>query len=255
MVIAAAQMASEVGAISQNMHVHSQLIKVAASYGVDTIVFPELSVTGYTRELKDELIFKVEDKRFILFQQLAKQYGMTIVVGAPFKNANDTVHIASFIFSENEKISVHTKKYLHEGEAVCFSPGTTFSPQYIKGKRIDWAICADITHPEHAKEAAENKCDIYAASVFITPEGYKADCDLLIDYAKNYNMLVVMANFAAGNQQYDSAGKSAIWDNLGKEIANFKGRETGLLIAYETKNGWKGKTIQTLPPLNTPLQD
>jgi predicted amidohydrolase len=54
MKIAVAQTRPIKGDISTNIKTHKKLIDLAISYKVDTIFFPELSITGYEPELAKE---------------------------------------------------------------------------------------------------------------------------------------------------------------------------------------------------------
>jgi predicted amidohydrolase len=82
------------------------------------------------------------------------------------------------------------------------------------------AICADITHAEHAQAAADSGAGVYAASCFITPEGYGTDASVLQGYAHKHRMVVLLANYGAATSEWRSAGQSAIWSNDGKLLAS-----------------------------------
>ncbi len=55
MKICVAQTKPVKGNILKNINHHKTLIDTAISHGVDTIVFPELSLTGYEPELTEDL--------------------------------------------------------------------------------------------------------------------------------------------------------------------------------------------------------
>ncbi len=61
MILAAAQMQSIVGDINANLMEHERLIKLATKHRAALIVFPEMSITGYTREKGKELAFSEDD--------------------------------------------------------------------------------------------------------------------------------------------------------------------------------------------------
>ena len=59
------------GDIQSNIDNHKKLIDLAVSYGADTVIFPELSLTGYEPELSKKLATNKDDSRFDDFQKLA----------------------------------------------------------------------------------------------------------------------------------------------------------------------------------------
>jgi predicted amidohydrolase len=77
------------------------------------------------------------------------------------------------------------------------------------------AICADIAHPEHARNASDGGASVYAAGVMITPKGYDNDAGLLRGYAKRHRVIVLLSNYASETGGYPSAGRSAAWDKYG----------------------------------------
>ncbi len=234
-VIAAAQLTSRVDDLNANIVSHIKLIEKAATLGVRVLIFPELSLTGYTRKLTKDNIFTEDDQRFNTFKTLARKLNMVLALGAPYNNRENGIHIALFLVFPDGKIAVHCKRFLHQGEEVCFAPGNKFHPIQIDGVTIHWAICADINYPEIAKEAELNRCDVFATSVFITPDGYANDIRILKNYAVKHKMMVVMANFGEGNEEYEAAGKSAIWDKNGQILDVLDGKEGGLVLSKWNK--------------------
>ena len=213
-VFVAAQSSSIRGDIEGNVDGHLRLIEKAAEHGASLIVFPELSLTGYEPDLAESHHLEPGDARLGAFQEMADKHTMKILVGAPYREG-ESLHIAAFLYQPDEDPLVYTKHHLHDGEEVYFESGTRELSFDVPGERASVAICADITHPEHAENAAVNGATIYAAGVLITPEGYEADAALLQGYSEKHNMMVVMANHASPSGGFESAGKSAIWDHLG----------------------------------------
>jgi predicted amidohydrolase len=112
----------------------------------------------------------------------------------------------------------------------------------LHGQRYVEAICADTTHPEHARAAADAGATLYVAGVLISNGGYEADAALLRRYAEEHRMTVLMANHGAPSGGYTCAGKSAIWAPGGTLIAQAEGPGDYLVIAEEN-NGWHGRTV------------
>lgn len=149
MIIAAAQTKPHNGNIDANINDHLRFIEIAALHGVQLIVFPEMSLTGYERERAVELSFIPDDTRLNVLKELAVLHNMAIIVGAPI-SISGQLHIGSFIFSPDNTVSIYTKQFLHPGEEIAFSPKVNFNPVIqLAGETISLGICADIVNPLH----------------------------------------------------------------------------------------------------------
>lgn len=71
MKICVAQTRPVKGDIQSNIDDHKKLIEIAVSNGADTVIFPELSLTGYEPKLSRELATNQDDNRFDDFQKSA----------------------------------------------------------------------------------------------------------------------------------------------------------------------------------------
>lgn len=237
MIIASAQTVPENGDVSYNIERHIELIQRANEKGVELIVFPELSLTGYEPELAKSLAFQKNDNRLEPMIEIAHKTKMIIIVGAPVQ-IKEKLHIGAFIIYPDKSVSIYTKRYLHPGEEKYFDPGE-FDPQIkLNGHTISLAICADISNPLHPQSASNKGADLYLAGVLCTPNGYKKDVDMLKDYAQKYGMLVMMTNFGGNSGGYEAAGGSIIISKNGKEISRVDGKGEGLAYAKFENNEW-----------------
>lgn len=231
MKIALAQTIPHKGEVGKNVAKHLILIEEAARQKTDLILFPELSLTGYEPELASSLAFtSADDTRLAQLKAAAQQQNIVVVVGLPYQS-NTGLHIASFIIFPDQATQIYTKQFLHGGEEKYFVASNKYNPLIeLKGEKITVAICADITHREHAQNAAGCSANMYLASVLITPEGYLPDTQLLAQYAQQYKLNIFMANFGGTSGGFQSAGKSAAWSSQGKLIAQLNNQSEGLLV-------------------------
>ncbi len=241
-VFVAAQSRSVRGDIEGNVKRHLRLIEKASEHGASLIVFPELSLTGYEPDLAKSHHLEPGDAQLDAFQEMSDKHTLKILVGAPYREG-ESLHIAAFLYQPGEAPMVYTKHHLHDGEEKYFDPGTRGLTFDVPGEKASVAICADIAHPEHAENAAANGATLYAAGVLITPSGYNADAALLQGYAEDHNMMVVMANYASSSGGFESAGKSAIWDQLGNLKAIGPPQGEALVIALRDLRGLFAKIV------------
>lgn len=241
-VLAVAQIASVKGDIEGNVETHVRFAEAAAKRGARIIVFPELSLTGYEPDIAATHTLTLGDARLQPLRQIAEKHDITIVAGAPYRSPKG-LHIAAFAL-QREGASVYTKHHLHSGEERVFTAGTMGLQLNIGGERVSFAVCADTTHPEHAWAAAKAGATVYAAGVFITPTGIEADSNQLRGYAKDHRMVVLMANFAAPSGGFQTAGKSAIWDDRGELVIQTPGVGEALLLAHREGSEMKGEAVK-----------
>jgi len=245
-VIAAAQSTSDRSDIESNIRRHIILIESAARNNTNLIFFPELSLMGYEPGLAESRAFIENDPRLTLLIEKSAEHNMIIVAGAPVRLGTQ-LHIGSFIIYPDRTIAIYTKHYLHRGEDKYFSPGTLSPVIKLHDETISLAICVDISNAEHPESAAKDGSSIYLVSSLITPSGYGKDTGLLSDYAKRYNMYVVMANHGGESGGFVSAGGSAAWANDGQILTAFKGTGEGLVIISKENGVWKGSVIMRCP--------
>ncbi|WP_095143322.1 MULTISPECIES: carbon-nitrogen hydrolase family protein [unclassified Pseudomonas] len=242
--IAAAQSISMAGDLQANIARHQHLIQAAAEHGVQLLVFPELSLTGYERGLAAELAIAPHSTVLQPLRDLAREVGVTAVVGMPIRLSVDgPVLIGALVLAADGSLGVYSKQHLHPGEEVAFAPGSGGSLLTMADDRVALAVCADFSHASHAAEAANNGANIYAAGVLITPGGYGADAAQLQGYAGEHSMVVLMANHGGATGGWESAGRSAIWAADGSLLAADPGVGESLVIARRTAGLWSGAVV------------
>lgn len=245
LVIAAAQSISIAGDLRGNIARHQRLIQAAAEQGVQLLVFPELSLTGYERGLAAELAILPDAQVLQPLRDLARTLGITAVVGMPIRlSPSGPVLIGALVLAADGTLGVYSKQHLHAGEEVAFAPGSGGSLLTLGGDTVALAVCADFSHASHAAAAADKCATLYAAGVLITEGGYGPDTGLLQGYATEHSMVVLMANHGGVTGGWESAGRSAIWAEDGSLIAAAPGVGESLVIARRNTGGWSGQVAQ-----------
>ncbi|WP_159467428.1 carbon-nitrogen hydrolase family protein [Dyadobacter sp. 3J3] len=245
MIIAAAQTIPKKNNINENLEDHYRLIEHAAHHGAKLILFPELSISGYEREMADNLKFTERDLRLDGLRNLAIEKDITVIAGAPLWRESK-LYISAFVFHPKGHEQIYTKQYLHDGEEIYYSPGTNDGLQIrLEDEAFSIAICADITNPAHAVRAASLNSTIYLASIFYTPNGIFEGYRDLQGYARDLSINVLMSNFGGPSYEFESAGKSAFWNNTGNLIGGFEGTGEGLLIVRKREKSWETEVVRS----------
>jgi predicted amidohydrolase len=242
--VAIVQSASFKGDVEANVLHHLKFIETASGHGARMVLFPEMSLTGYEPRLAEGLALSDSDERLTPFRETARRLGIVIVAGAPIVSSSGGPHIGSVCVFPDGLTMVYRKQFLHPGEETFFSPGSKDGLFTLSGEKVALAICADISNPIHARNAADAGASMYAASVLIPETGYSKDTRLLRQYASEHRMAVLMANHSGTTGGYASAGKSAAWDETGQLISALLGAEEAVLVATREKGKWNSKTVK-----------
>ena len=242
--LAAAQSISIAGDVPANIERHLVFMRVAAQQGVQLLVFPELSLTGYEPSLAAELAIAPEDKMLAPLREMARELRMTVVVGMPIRLTPQAgVLIGALVLGADGSLAVYTKQHLHAGEEVAFVAGQGGAALEWGDDRIALAVCADFSHASHPRAAAQAGATVYAAGVLISEGGYATDCVLLQGYAAEHGLLVLMANHGGPSGGWTCAGRSAIWAADGSLLAAVPGVGDALLITRREGGRWAGQVM------------
>lgn len=229
MKICVAQTRPVKGDIHRNMAQHKKLIDLAVGNGADIIIFPELSITGYEPELARELATDLEDSRFDDFQKISNAEQLTIGVGMPIKK-EEGINIGMILFQPNQARQLYAKKYLHADEEPFFISGQSTVSSIGPKNSIALAICYELSVPEHSTNAHKSGAEIYIASVAKTADGVEKASKTLSEIAKKYSMTVFMSNCVGYCDNFESAGKTAVWNHQGTLIGQLDDTREGILI-------------------------
>ncbi len=156
-----------------NAEEHIALIRQAGEQGVDLIVFPELSLSGYAIDdllMQDALLAEVE-RQIAVLADAAEKEGMIAVVGAPLRNG-DALYNCAVVLGSGAVLGVVPKTYLPnyreyyekrwfapaasrsedtivlDGETVDFAPGLIFEAVDRPGFVFAAEICEDFWAPQ-----------------------------------------------------------------------------------------------------------
>ena len=156
-----------------NAEEHIALIRQAGAQGVDLIVFPELSLSGYAIDdllMQDALLAEVE-RQIVVLADAADEAGVIAVVGAPVRSG-DALYNCAVVLGSGTILGVVPKTYLPNyreyyekrwfapaasrsedtvvlnGETVDFAPGLIFEAVDHPGFVFAAEICEDFWAPQ-----------------------------------------------------------------------------------------------------------
>ncbi|MCY3916692.1 MAG: carbon-nitrogen hydrolase [Chloroflexi bacterium] len=151
--IGLAQIYPKLGDVSQNLRVHLDVAAQAQERGVDLLVFPELSMTGYqVQDLVPEVALRADggDPVFAQLLDASGDLGLDIVVGFVHEDSRNRFYIADAYLSGGELLHLHHKLYLPTyamfDESRYFAQGNSVRAFDTRFGRVGMLICEDFWH-------------------------------------------------------------------------------------------------------------
>jgi predicted amidohydrolase len=137
--------------VSANLATHRDYIRQAVDLGVELLVFPELSLTGYqVQDLVPEVAITADDSDPVFKTLLDESHALDIVVGFVQRDARNRYYIAAAYLSHGTCVHVHRKVYLPTytlfDEGRFFDAGETIRAFDTRFGRVGLLICEDFWH-------------------------------------------------------------------------------------------------------------
>jgi predicted amidohydrolase len=227
--IALAQLDCTLGDIDANVERAAVAIAAARADGADLVVFPELSLCGYSiGEVEHDLGMLADDPRIIA---LAGQAGrMGLVVGFSEDGAGVHTYNSAAYLEDGQLLHVHRKLYLPTydifEERKHFSPGQQMRAFAASHARTAILTCNDAWQPQLAFLAVQDGARLLlmptssAQSRF--PQRYDSPTywqDITKFYARMFQVYVVFVNRVGAEGELRFWGGSHVVDPWGNLVA------------------------------------
>jgi len=148
-----AQIQPKIGNVAANLKTHLEQIEAAKAHGVELLLFPELSLTGYNLQ---DLVYEVamqptaDDPTFRELLQASADYQMDLMVGFVDTDNRARYFIAAAYLSGGKVLHVHHKVYLPTytmfDEGRYFAWGDSVQAFDTRFGRVGMLICEDFWH-------------------------------------------------------------------------------------------------------------
>jgi N-carbamoylputrescine amidase len=239
--VAAAQIETTLGDVAANLRKHRAWIDRARAADIDVLVFPELSLTGYS--LRDGARAVALPREAASIREIAQAAGpMAVTLGfVEFAEGGQLFNTVMTVRGDGI-LSVHRKVnlpgYGRLDEDRWFAAGgrvETFD--LAPGWTAAALVCADLWNPALVHIAACRGADLLIAPVssaleavegFDNPSGWTTALDF---YAMMYGLPTVMANRVGREDDLTFWGGSCVVDAFGQTIA--RGSNAEALVTAE----------------------
>lgn len=146
-----AQIQPKFADVTANVQKHLDMMQQAAKKGVQVLVFPELSLTGYyLQDLVREVALKIDSPPMMQIRQVSKELALDVVVGFVEETKRRNYYIAAAYISQGEVLHVHHKVYLPTygqfDDQRYFKSGEQIRAFETPYGRVGMLICEDFWH-------------------------------------------------------------------------------------------------------------
>lgn len=133
-----------------NLKLCEDNIKEASQYSVDLIVFPEMTLTGFSTNVDYTSENFENSSTLTKFSDLAQEYNISILFGIVIKEEESIFNKAVYINSQGEILGAYSKihPFSFSGENEYFDAGNSLVIVSDFGMRIALSICYDLRFPE-----------------------------------------------------------------------------------------------------------
>jgi len=247
--IAIAQTDSVLGDVKKNVKHHLQFVDRAIRRGADLVVFPELSLTGYTVRDVNWDVAMIPDHAAILKELKARSNRISIVLGGIEEGQEFGIFNSAFYLEKGKVVHVHRKIYpptygMFE-EMRYFSQGRLLSSFDTRLGRMGVLICEDLWHLSLPYLLALDGAQVIIA-LAASPTRLGGDSDRLSiakvntenhkAYARLLSVYVVFCNRVGYEDGVNFWGGSEIVDPSGNVIASAKLFDEDLVVAEVDTN-------------------
>ena len=178
-----------------------------------------------------------------VFQKLSDTFLITICVGLPTP-VDTGIQISMIIFQAQLPRLTYSKQYLHPDEYPYFIPGHNPALLTVLPHKMAPAICYESFVPQHAENAFKRGADIYLASVAKSMGGVEKAAKHFPAIAQKYAMTVLMSNCVGPCDDFNSIGKTSIWNNKGVLVGQMNETDEGIILIDTVTEEITQKTIE-----------
>ncbi len=185
------QFAPLLGNIERNFEYHKEKINEAIEKGIELIVFPELSLSGY--QLKD-IVYDISGERInkALAGIMELSKNINIIAGFPYEEGPGIIYNSAAFFSGGQIVHNHKKVQLPNfgmfEEKMIFKAGENFMSFRIGDLNAGILICREILFPVNA----------------------------YLYYLQNTDVIIAVSNSPHRGMGKDGFSSHKLWERLGE---------------------------------------
>ncbi len=236
MKIAVAQIACALGDIAANVRKVEDFAGRARNAGVELIIFPEMSDTGYAMPVIRARATSWNEGAVPELRRIAKELALAIVCGVSERDGASIYNSQVFIDRSGEIVAKYRKTHLFKPapieEHTCFSAGDKLHSLGMNEFQFALNICYDLRFPEVFRAQVVND----KANVFLISSAWpfrRVDHlrTLVLARAIENESYVVLSNRVGTDERVTFCGSSVIVDPYGVIVAGASADREELIYA------------------------
>ncbi len=216
--IAVTQMAPVWENKEQNKLICNKLVSDAAKEGAELIVFPEMTLTGFTMNVEYAGEKSLEGGETVeYFKELSLKYDTDIIFGMVY--VDDMPYNLSVLVEKGRLRSYYKKlhPFSYGGEADYYGKGDNIESVLYKGEKLSMFVCYDLRFPEIFQYASKESKIITVIANWPAERKEQWDALLRARAIENQVFIVGVNRVGKGNGiTYD--GSSAVYSPYGERI-------------------------------------
>ena len=227
--VSVVQLHSFAGEFERNYEKMLEFLEKAAEKSSSLVVFPELSLSGYTldgRVLRDGARFL--DEKIDELVKISRKYDMAIVFGSP-RIFGGKLRNSAVVVKKKREVLFYDKTHLFRREKEVFEPGEDFLVFDFKGIRFGVLICYEIGFPEISRILALRGAQVLIALFAFGKERWRI-YETATKARAIENGSYLLASSTTGEGLMDFIGRSRIVHPSGEVLAQIDEGE-GLVFA------------------------
>ncbi|RKE00050.1 nitrilase-related carbon-nitrogen hydrolase [Marinifilum flexuosum] len=182
MIVAVVSSKCRIGDVGFNLSTTMEWIKSFDEQGVNFILFPELNLSGYIRDIEIlKTVLNEEEQVFTSLLEISKSTNLAFAVGFP-EQEGERYFITHFVFEGGKVVGKHRKTHVSISEKEVYSEGDEINVFPVKDMRIGIQICYETHFPEISAIQAQKGANVLAMA-FASP---KETCQDKIERFKRY---------------------------------------------------------------------
>lgn len=208
---------------------------------IDWIIFPEMTLTGFTMNTKAA---ELDASDLAFFSDFAKKYNTWVSFGGVINNNNRLITFNRKGEKANEYSKIH--QYAFGGENKYYTPGNAMTSFDLEGMTVCPTICFDLRFPYLFWEVAP-KVDIFV-NIAVWPARRAEHYTTLVRARATENQCYCIGVDRTGTEPFDGkklefSGNSSIVDPLGRVILDC-GTADGIFVCETPVEKDKVKTTR-----------
>lgn len=208
-----------------NKLICNKLVSAAAEGGAELIVFPEMTLTGFTMNVEYAGEKRLEGGETVeYFKELSLKYDIDIIFGMVY--VFDAPYNLSVLIEKGQIRSYYKKlhPFSYGGEADYYGKGDNITKVSYKGEKLSMFVCYDLRFPEIFQYASKESKMITVIANW--PAARKEQWDTLLRARAIENQAFIIGvnrKGKGGGQEYDSS--SAVYSPYGGRITERTDKE------------------------------